>query len=82
MLIPEIQTIRGSALYNPVSLHSVLLNNERGVVMTNEERYKKYIDENCKHCKNRCNNADLCEIRIFVCNDVIITKCVCYERED
>nr|DAM13022.1 MAG TPA: hypothetical protein [Caudoviricetes sp.] len=24
MLIPEIQTIRGSALYNPVSLHSVL----------------------------------------------------------
>lgn len=50
--------------------------------MTNEERYQKYIKENCKHCKNRCNNEDLCEIRIFICNDVITTKCVCYERED
>jgi len=30
--------------------------------MTNEERYEKYIDENCKYCKNRCNNEDLCEI--------------------
>lgn len=50
--------------------------------MTNEERYEKYIDYSCKHCKNRCNNEDLCEIRIFVCNDVITTKCVYYERED
>ena len=80
MLIPEIQTIRGSSLYNPVSLHSVLLINERGVVMTNEERYEKYIEENCKNCKNK--DKDLCEIRISYFNNTITTKCVYYEREN
>ena len=50
--------------------------------MTNEERCQKYIEENCKHCKNRCNNEDLCEIRIFAYNNVITTKCICYEREN
>ena len=50
--------------------------------MTNEERYEKYIEENCKNCKNRCKEEDLCEIRISVLNDVVITKCAYYERED
>lgn len=52
--------------------------------MTNEERYKKYIEEHCKNCKHRYEtiDKDLCEIRIFVCNNVITTKCAYYERKD
>lgn len=48
--------------------------------MTNEERYEKYVKENCKNCKNK--DKDLCEIRISSLNDVVITKCAYYERED
>lgn len=48
--------------------------------MTNEERYQKYIEENCKNCKNK--EKDLCEIRISVFNNIITTKCVYYERKD
>lgn len=44
--------------------------------MTNEERYEKYIDENCKYCKNRCNNEDLCEIR----NVCIMKEKINYEN--
>lgn len=46
--------------------------------MTNKERYEKYIEENCKDCKNK--NKDLCEIRISQYNDIVTTKCVYYER--
>lgn len=48
--------------------------------MTNQERYEKYVKENCKDCKNK--DKDLCEIRISALNDVIITKCAYYEKED
>lgn len=48
--------------------------------MTNEERYKKYIQEHCKNCKNR--KTDLCEIRISVQDDVVRTRCEYYERQD
>lgn len=48
--------------------------------MTNQERYEKYVKENCKNCKNK--DKDLCEIRIVVLNDVVITKCAYYERKD
>ncbi len=48
--------------------------------MTNEERYKKYIEEHCKNCKNK--NKYLCDIRIFVIENTICTKCGYYERED
>ena len=47
--------------------------------MTNSERFKKYIKERCKNCKN--NKTNLCDIRIAVKNDVIETKCMFYERE-
>ena len=47
--------------------------------MTNSERFKKYIKEHCKNCKNR--KSDLCDIRIAVKNDVIERKCQFYERE-
>lgn len=50
--------------------------------MTNEERYEKYIKENCKNCKHRRKEEELCEIRISVLNNVVITKCAYYERED
>lgn len=48
--------------------------------MTNEERYEKYVKENCKNCKNK--EKDLCEIRILVFNDIITTKCAYYERKN
>ena len=48
--------------------------------MTNEERLKKYVEENCKNCKNK--NKDLCNIKIAVINDIVKTKCNFYEREE
>ena len=48
--------------------------------MTNQERYEKYVKENCKNCKNK--DKDLCEIRISALNDVVITKGAYYEKED
>ena len=60
----------------PYILHSVY--KKEVILMTNSERYQKYIKEHCKNCKNRTSN--LCDIRIAVKNDVIETKCVFYER--
>ena len=48
--------------------------------MTDEERYEKYIKEHCKECKNK--TGDLCDIRIFIINNVVCTKCRYYEREN
>lgn len=46
--------------------------------MTNEERYKKYVKEHCCNCSNKKSN--LCDIRIFVLNHIVCTKCGYYER--
>ena len=46
--------------------------------MSNEERFKKYVEENCKNCKNRYENV--CEIKIEVINDIVKTFCEFYER--
>lgn len=48
--------------------------------MTNEQRYQKYIKEHCTKCKNK--ETDLCDIRIFILNNTVCTKCGYYERED
>lgn len=48
--------------------------------MTNEERFKKYVQENCKNCKNR--TTDLCDIRISVLDNIVKTKCEYYEKEN
>lgn len=48
--------------------------------MTNEERYQKYVKENCSRCKNR-DKYD-CEIRVYKQDNIKITKCDYYERED
>ena len=47
--------------------------------MTNEERYKKYIETHCRNCVHR--NADLCDIRISYLDGIVTTKCAFYERE-
>ena len=47
--------------------------------MTNEERYQKYIEEQCKNCKHK--HEDLCDIRIKYFNEIVTTKCSYYERE-
>lgn len=46
--------------------------------MTNEERFKKYVEVNCRNCKNR--DKDLCDIRICTNSDIIETKCRSFER--
>lgn len=46
--------------------------------MNNEERYQKYIKEHCNKCKNRKTN--LCNIRIFVIENTVSTKCEYYEK--
>lgn len=48
--------------------------------MTDEKRYKKYIQEQCKNCKNK--NKNDCEIRISKSNNLIVTKCDYYERKN
>lgn len=48
--------------------------------MTNSERFKKYIKEHCKNCKN--NKTNLCDIRIAVVDNIVQTKCGYYEREN
>ena len=47
--------------------------------MSNEERYKKYIQEHCKNCKNRKSN--LCDIRITINLDIVETRCNYYLKE-
>ncbi len=47
--------------------------------MTNEERFKKYVEENYKNCINK--NRFLCDIRVIKKSDgVIETKCNYYKR--
>lgn len=48
--------------------------------MTEEKIYKKYIKEQCNNCKNKDKND--CEIRIRQSNNLIVTKCDYYEREN
>ena len=49
--------------------------------MSNEERFKKYVEENCKNCENK--NKFLCNIRIIKRTDGIVeTKCNYYKREN
>lgn len=49
------------------------------ILMTNQERFKKYKQEHCKYCKNK--TKDLCDIRIFAIDRVVYTKCAFYEKE-
>ena len=46
--------------------------------MTNEERFKKYVEENCKNCENK--NKFLCDIRISCIDEIVKTYCDFYRR--
>lgn len=48
--------------------------------MTNEEYYKKYINEHCNKCENR--KTDLCEIRISKINNNVEAKCIYYKEQN
>ena len=48
--------------------------------MTNAERFQKYVEENCKNCKNK--TKFMCDIRISKINNIEQTKCEYYERKD
>lgn len=50
--------------------------------MTNEERYQKYINENCKNCKHHNEQENLCDIRIIYWDGITTTRCLEYARED
>lgn len=56
-------------------MHSVY--KKEVILMTNQERYQKYIKEHCKNCKN--NKTNLCDIRIAVVDNIVQTKCQFYE---
>ena len=58
---------------------SIVCRQKGAKIMTNEERFQKYIDENCPTCKNK--SKDLCDIRISYLNGIVTTKCSFYERE-
>jgi len=47
--------------------------------MSNEERYKKYLEEHCKNCKNK--KTELCDIRISAIDNIVRTKCINYIKE-
>ena len=46
--------------------------------MTNEERFKKYVEENCKNYDNRKSN--LCDIRISCVDGIVKTYYDFYGR--
>lgn len=54
---------------------------KEGVIMISEkERFDKYVKEQCRNCKNKDKN--LCEIHTSVLNGIITTKCEFYEKEE
>ena len=46
--------------------------------MTNEERFKKYVEEKRKKCDNK--KSDLCDIRISCVDGIVKTYCDFYRR--
>jgi hypothetical protein len=55
---------------------------KEGVIMilSEKERFDKYVKEQCKNCKNR--EKDLCEIHTSAYGGIITTKCEFYEKEE
>lgn len=50
------------------------------MILSEKERFEKYVKEQCRNCKNRDKN--LCEIHTSVLNGIITTKCEFYEKEE
>ncbi len=76
--ILEMSTTKGAQIGVAIAL--IVFIKKRGIIMTNDERYEKYIKEHCSNWKHR--KEDLCDIRISVLDDIITTKCVYYEKEN
>lgn len=56
-------------------------NTKEGEVMISEkERFDKYVKEQCKNCKNKDKN--LCEIHTSAYGGIITTKCEAYEKNE
>lgn len=49
-------------------------------MISEKERFDKYVKEQCRNCKNRDKN--LCEIHTSACGGIITTKCEAYEKEE
>lgn len=48
-------------------------------MISEKERFNKYVKEQCRNCKNRDRN--LCEIHTSECGGIITTRCEAYEKE-
>lgn len=55
---------------------------KEGVIMilSEKERFDKYVKEQCRNCKNKDKN--LCEIHTSAYGGIITTKCEFYEKEE
>ena len=50
------------------------------MVLSEKERFSKYVKEQCKKCKNKDNN--MCEIHTSTLGKTIVTKCEWYEKKE
>lgn len=50
------------------------------MILSEKERFDKYVKEQCKNCKNR--EKDMCEIHTSAYGGTITTKCEFYEKEE
>ena len=50
--------------------------------MTSNERYQKYIQEQCIVCKNKDTGLCLHNIKIWKDKDIIYTKCLYFKNEN
>lgn len=49
-------------------------------MISEKERFDKYVKEQCKNCKNR--EKDMCEIHTSAYGGIITTRCEAYEKEE
>ena len=49
------------------------------MILSEKERFDKYVKEQCKNCKNK--EKDMCEIHTSVYAGIITTRCKAYEKK-
>lgn len=49
-------------------------------MISEKERFDKYVKEQCRNCKNKDKNS--CEIHTSAYDGIITTKCEAYEKEE
>lgn len=50
------------------------------MILSEKERFDKYVKEQCRNCKNR--EKDMCEIHTSAYGGIITTKCEAYEKKE